>query len=714
MDDRKTYRRGRIEWVVPICWILLFGAAPSVVTAQSLSDRHGADSSYMALEVNSELADSLDQLSLGSLRTYLRDASEDPDLDGYRYALFRIAAIYLNRSRLEAAGVAIREGLRVSSTASHRWPFLDLQARLYFHENETLQERQTLQEAVRSTSPRVTGPHLLDLYMRLSVAYQRTGEMEAAFEQAYRALSLAEDWEWWGEIPPVLIRIGTLFRELGNSEEAVIHLEQAVNLAQELEMENIRQEAELGLARLFRERGDSMAALDLLEGLRDQGVRQGALAREWALEMGRWHQQAGEPRLGRRWLEESLHGYRDRGDEAGEAEVLVALAKLDRRFGDTATAGRWLQEALVGLDSVRHSGLMLEIHNEQYELYRDLGAYRQALSALEARTTVEERIDNRQYERARAEFETRFEVRRGQEENRLLMVEQARQEARISFQRWIGVGGGLLFLFLVTISVYLYRDLNERVRLNQDLEEKNRELDRLGGVKNRILAIVSHDLRGPLHSFDGLLQLLEHGKVSGEQLVKMGAKLRSRIRANQITMENLLAWAKTQMSGVELHPTEVVIEPVVSRVWEVVSGPAEEKQLSLRIEMEEGIQSWSDPDVVRLVLRNLLANAIKFSHPGGEIVVQTRESDEGVCVTVEDQGVGIPDEMQDHILAGEGVTTEGTANEKGSGLGLALSRSYVESQGGKLWFDSIPGTGTRFYFTLPPLSRRPLAPEESS
>lgn len=714
ISDWVQIRQSHVEWFLRICWMLLFGVVSGAVNAQSLPEQDGSRPLYFAIESNPVLADSLDSMSLESLHIYLRDAIDDPDLEGYRYALYRMAAIYLESTRLEAAGVAIREGLRTGHNASDRWPFLDLQARLLFLENETLQERQILQEAIRSTSPRQAGPHLLNLYTRLSTAYQRTGEVEAAFEQAFRALSLAENWEWWSDIPRLLIRIGGLFRELGNSDEAVIHLEQAINLAEELEIEGVRQEAELGLARLFRESEDSMAALDLLEALRDQGVREGELAREWALEMGRWHLQAGEPQLSRRWLEESLRGYRDRGEEAGEAEVLVALAELDRRVGDSAAADRWLQEALVGLDSVAHSGMILEIHNEQYELYRDLGAFRQALAALEARTAIEEQIDDQQYERARAEFETRFEVRRGQEENRLLMAERARQEARISFQRWVGVGGGLLFFFLVTISVYLYRDLNERVRLNQDLEDKNRELDRLGVIKNRILAIVSHDLRGPLHSFDGLLQLLEHGKVSEEQLVKMSASLRARIRANQITMENLLAWAKTQMTGVELHPAEVVLEPMVSRVWEVVSGPAEEKKLSLQIEMEEGIQSWSDPDVVRLVLRNLLANAIKFSHPSGVIIVRAREMDEGLCVTVEDQGVGIPEEIQDHILSGEGVTTKGTANEKGSGLGLALSTSYVESQGGKLWFDSTPGLGTRFHFTLPSVNRRPANGEGTS
>ncbi|MEX1212238.1 MAG: ATP-binding protein [Balneolaceae bacterium] len=595
-----------------------------------------------------------------------------------------------------------------------RMDSLDLQAHLYHQENEILRESRTLQQAIRSASPREAGPHLLDLYMRLSTAHQRLGEMEIAFEQVYRALSLAEDWEWWDRIPRLLTRIGTLFQELGNPEEAVIHLEQASNLARELGIDPVQQEADLGLARLFRESGDTQAALDILEALRVQGVRESDLGHVWALEMGRWHLQFGESRLARRWFEESLHGFRENGEQIGEAEVLVALAGLEQREGRIASSGRWLHEALNGLEMDRHSRQMLEIQGHLYEHYRDLGEYQQALSALEARTAIGERISNQEYERARAEFETRFEVRRSQEQNRQLMAEQSRQEARISFQRWIGMGGGFLFLFLATISFYLYRDLKERMRLNRDLEEKNRELDRLDGVKNRILAIVSHDLRGPLHSFDGFLQLLEKGKVSGEQLVQMGGSLRGRIRANQMTMENLLEWAKTQMTGVELHPKVVEVQPIVERVWEVISGQAEEKKLSLQIEMEVGVQSWSDPDVVRLVLRNLLGNAIKFSHPKGVIVVRGEEKRNEIRMTVEDRGVGIPEEMQDRILTGEGVTTEGTAKEKGSGLGLALSISYIESQGGRLWFDSTPGEGTRFHFTLPALSRRPLDGMEGS
>ncbi|MGM0506446.1 MAG: ATP-binding protein [Bacteroidota bacterium] len=705
---------GLVIWMYRLFLIPLMVVAADVATAQSQPDPAGTDSLDASMVSNEALVDSLDQLSPESLQAYLRDAANDPDLEGYRYALLRLARLYLNQSRMESAEASIQEGIRTGRTESDRWPFLDLRARMLHQTNETLEERRTLQEAIRSTSPREAGPHLLNLYMRLSDAHQRVGEMDLAFEQVYRALSLAEGWEWWDRIPELMIRIGGLFRELGNSAEAVIQLEQAANLARELEIGPVRQEAELGLARLFRERGDTMEALDLLESLRERGIRESELGRRWALEMGRWHVQYGEPQLSRRWLEESLQGFRDGGEEVGEAEVLVALAELEQKAGNTDSADRWLQEALDGLEVDAHAGQMVEIHGQLYKLHRESGEYLPALSALEALTSIEERMDEQEYERARAEFETRFEVRRRQEENRLLMTEQARQEARMSFQRWIGVGGGLLFLFLATISVYLYRDLKVRVQLNRDLEEKNRELDRLDGVKNRILAIVSHDLRGPLHSFDGLLQLLEKGKVTGEQLVKMGASLRGRIRANQMTMENLLAWAKTQMTGVELHPAVVTIRPVVERVWEVVSGPAEEKKLVLQIDMEESLQSWTDPDVVRLVLRNLLGNAIKFSHPGGTIVVRGEEKEDRIQVTVEDQGVGIPEEMQPHILAGEGVTTEGTAKEKGSGLGLTLSTSYVESQGGKLWFDSTPGAGTRFHFILPHLSQKPAEKEEMS
>lgn len=701
---RGWFGYGPMRWLSAWC---LFAMISMEVVAQPPGSPQRADSEQPTgiLTSNPELADSLESLSMRELQAYLRQAARSPNLEGYRFALWRMAERYLDRSNLEAAGVAIREGLRTGPTAPDRWPFLDLQARLHEHRYEPMREREALQEAIRSASPRLAGSQLVTLHSRLSKVEQQLGEMESAFEQVYRGLSLAEEMEWWHEIPSLLTRIGSLFLELENQSEAVIHLERAVRLAEELEMIEEQREAELVMARLFRQIGDAEASLDLLEGVRRRGVRQSEQAAAWALEFGRWQAQFGVEQEARNLLRESLQGFRDRSDEAGEAEVHLSLAELEWNGERYDEAVRQLQEALSGLDERRHTALILQIHDRRYRYHRDREEYQLALRALEARSSIERLLDEREYDRVRAEYEARFEVRRRQEENRALLAEQAQQEARISFQRWVGMGGGLLFLFLSTISFYLYRDVKERTRLNRDLEEKNRELDRLGKVKNRMLAIVSHDLRSPLHSFDGLLELLEKGKVGGDQLTRMGAQLRSRIRSVQMTMENLLAWAKTQMSGVDLHPEEVAIHTVVDRVWEAVSGPAEEKGITLRNRVPESQSSWSDPDVVRLVLRNLLGNAIKFSHVGGEIDIVASEVDGRVRVTVADEGVGIPDELQGQILSGEGLTREGTANEKGSGLGLSLSRSYVESQGGTLWFESTPGQGTRFHFTLPATGR---------
>jgi len=166
-------------------------------------------------------------------------------------------------------------------------------------------------------------------------------------------------------------------------------------------------------------------------------------------------------------------------------------------------------------------------------------------------------------------------------------------------------------------------------------------------------------------------------------------------------MDNLLAWAKAQMNGVQLNKRVFEFSEAAKAVTEQVRFQAENKGISIETQVANDLSVKADYDIVKLVLRNLIANAIKFSKENDTITVSAGRTEQYVEVQIIDEGMGIKAEDQPKLFGNEHFTTRGTKNEKGSGLGLNLSKEYIEEHGGELWFKSEHEVGTTFFFTLP-------------
>ncbi|HAN79654.1 MAG TPA: histidine kinase, partial [Bacteroidales bacterium] len=168
-------------------------------------------------------------------------------------------------------------------------------------------------------------------------------------------------------------------------------------------------------------------------------------------------------------------------------------------------------------------------------------------------------------------------------------------------------------------------------------------------------------------------------------------------------LEELLIWAKLQLGKLPFEPHSVSLEEICREIVDTLKNNAELKQIKIDCNIEDaGI--LIDKNMFKTILRNLISNAIKFTYPEGKIVLATKLSPEHVTITVSDTGIGIaePDHEKLWTIA-ENFTTEGTANEKGSGFGLILCKEFVEKHGGKIWVESELGKGSHFKFTIPTL-----------
>lgn len=261
------------------------------------------------------------------------------------------------------------------------------------------------------------------------------------------------------------------------------------------------------------------------------------------------------------------------------------------------------------------------------------------------------------------------------------------------------------------------QELNETVF---QLRESEHKLLRLNQIKDRFFSIISHDLRTPLATLDSFLNILLNfsGRMKPEQMQKLASHTQLSVHNLQSLLENLLQWASSQADsdhGMRFAPEPLQVREVVQRNLELLKDTAAAKSIHCQVQVPGELQVYADANMLDFLVRNLLHNAIKFSGAGGKVSIVARALHNRFAeITVQDNGVGIEATVKGSLFQREhpALTTKGTANEKGVGLGLLLCRQFAERCGGSIHVESEPNKGSRFWFLVPLHRQRAMADPE--
>lgn len=244
-------------------------------------------------------------------------------------------------------------------------------------------------------------------------------------------------------------------------------------------------------------------------------------------------------------------------------------------------------------------------------------------------------------------------------------------------------------------------DVTARKDYLNELTTKGLELEELNKLKDKLLSVVSHDFRGPLNSLRGTLTLFLKGTISNEELNMLTKDLVEKLDNTYNLLENLLSWAKSQMQGTKVYKKEIDLKSISNDCMDLLSPIAEKKLITINNGIKDPLYAFADNEMVKLVLRNLISNAIKFTTAGDQIHLGAIVKNDKVVFSVSDSGMGISNENQDRLFKPENYSTSGTSNETGMGLGLLLCKDFIEKNDGEIWFESELGKGSIFYFSLP-------------
>ncbi len=241
-------------------------------------------------------------------------------------------------------------------------------------------------------------------------------------------------------------------------------------------------------------------------------------------------------------------------------------------------------------------------------------------------------------------------------------------------------------------------EINDKVAL---LQKQTGELKELNGVKDKLFSIISHDLRTPIYSLRNLFANMEKYDLPGEEIKLLLPDIVSDLNYTTSLMENLLQWSRSQMSGAQVNMQLIEVAELIEEVKKLLRLQAQAKNVYLNSRIEETVYIFADKDMMNLVLRNLVSNAIKFTPENGEICIGASQTNEGIELFVQDTGTGIPEENLGKLFGDDFYTTKGTANEAGTGLGLILCKEFLQKNGGDISVQSHMGKGSKFTCSLP-------------
>jgi len=281
-----------------------------------------------------------------------------------------------------------------------------------------------------------------------------------------------------------------------------------------------------------------------------------------------------------------------------------------------------------------------------------------------------------------------------------------------------------IYLFLIIVGVVLIiklreqnlirekrileEKINERTaeiaQKNRSLEEQRDELNDLNATKDRFFSILAHDLKNPFSSLYSLSELVVENYVHMEEEEKL-TTLRKINQSSELIynlLENLLTWSRSQRGDIDYSPEVFSLSTLIEVNINLHRIAAEKKGLKLVSEVAADMKVRADREMINTVIRNLVNNAVKYSHPGGSIEVKVANHSDFTELCVRDEGTGISKENIEKIFRIDTkFKTPGTEGEKGTGLGLILCRDFVEKNGGRIWCESKEGSGSAFYFTIP-------------
>lgn len=292
------------------------------------------------------------------------------------------------------------------------------------------------------------------------------------------------------------------------------------------------------------------------------------------------------------------------------------------------------------------------------------------------------------------ELMTEYDLEQKEKENEKLKSQNEMQRERLAL---LIVSG--MIIFIISILLYiLYQQKNTALaqveKMQKVTQERNSELGRLVAVKDKLISMIAHDIRAPLASLQNTISLTHDNILDKDEFDHLTHILLGETNHLRGMLDNMLLWARQQIVDIQVNKTLFSLNDIFDNIIELYQNNITQKSIIIHNNIPPGKTIFSDQDIVHTVLRNIFSNAVKFTPSGKSIYINYKEEKNKIFISVKDEGSGIPKDVLDKIEQNEFVSTRGTANEKGTGIGIIFSKDLINKLGESFIINTSPGSGT--------------------
>lgn len=552
---------------------------------------------------------------------------------------------------------------------------------------------------------RVTGNdyYMQDAYLGLGYVYELENEWDKALSYSLRAVYFAEKSKDPFDKAFSYNHIGSQYLGIGNHQLAEEYLKKAISIFSEGGYKDQQGDAHINLAKVYSEKKE----YDLAVAHFNQAISIfTALAEPYQIadtyqQMGDMYVKRGMYKEARKAYENTILHY-DKEDVA-EADYALAVMGLgvvawaEKRYAEASSIiheeFKKIKEARIIEPQLRYLKFMAMADSAS-------GNLKEAYDHMQEYARLYDAYYNEERTKAAQRLLIEFDLEKKEQENEQLKARNKLQQQNLTI---IAVVGGALLaagVFLYLLYKQKTGALKSLKEMQHATEEKNIQLAVINNVKDKLISMIAHDVRSPLTSLQNILY------VTREQIINPGEFARlSKVLDNEIhhllgMLDNTLLWAREQIQALTVSKENFNLHQVAEDVTSLYNHAIQNKQLKIDNQIPPGLEVFSDKEIVHTILRNMVSNAIKFTPEGKRIVLSTERQNGQRYVTVQDEGNGIPPNILEKIRKKEFITTRGTNKEKGTGLGLIFTQDLIAKLNENLYFNTVPGEGTKVMFTI--------------
>lgn len=402
--------------------------------------------------------------------------------------------------------------------------------------------------------------------------------------------------------------------------------------------------------------------------------------------LGSFYNDMGDTKTAMEYLRRGLGIAVEKKMAEAQADILLQMGTMTIKTAPAEAIG-YLKEALEVSDHMNSKTLKRDIYKTMSGLYEQTGDYKASIAALKSYQRIEDSISKINKSKEIASMGAVYEL----EKSNIRIEEVSKQRNVI-----ITISVGLIAALITLVCFYI----NTR-KLNVKLVKHEAELIELSNTKNKLFSIIGHDLRWPVARIPTILEIVDDDTMPEEERKYLIDSLREHTKATVETLDKLLYWGQSLMKGLSTVPERFYAKQYIVQAIELRKIAASDKEIVVTDRIPEDLDIFTDPNHFDFIIRNLFGNAIKFTGVKGIIDFSADEHSKPgyVIFAIRDSGVGISAERLKKIFEPFNSNI-GTANEKGTGIGLMLCKEFAVKNGGDIWATSEPGKGSTFYVSV--------------